>query len=133
MKEKAKTVQCPLCNGYGTLPSDSNLPESCWFCDGKGRLEMVRLEVAEKEIDKEKAVYHVLWEKYSNLLELFQSLMQLACEYYDDTQNERLSIKHKLQELFNSMPSLLEAQWTPEGNKLFFEFKKKFEELLREK
>ena len=81
LKKKAKMVQCPFCKGFGTLPQPSI--KKCLFCDGHGRLEMVRLEDAQKEIDKREKDQN---DAYEQLLKLFLKLG-----------NEHSEFKQKLQ------------------------------------
>jgi hypothetical protein len=57
-------------------------------------------DVMMKRFRREVKGHHVLWEKYSNLHELFESLLKLTCDYYDDTEEW----KQKLQLLWNTIP-----------------------------
>jgi len=65
LEQKAKTIQCLICNGFRSLPSDSGSPETCWFCKGKGKVAVVKLEdvqslLAEKVIvDRKQLSGHV--------------------------------------------------------------------------
>ena len=89
---------------------------------------LVSFEVAEQEIDKEKEIYHVLWEKYDNLNELFQSLTTLACDYYDDTERERGLQKQKLREFWKWLE---QKAWRGVSSEVIDEFGERFEELLK--
>jgi len=126
LKEKAYMSQCPLCKGFGTLLHTSS--PRCWFCDGHGRLEMVRLKDAEREnliLDlKNKADYALAEARARKLEELKQKLQQIFKEFPD----------------INSKDYALHNGWTNHDLKdrygLFIEdvhvWKKKFEGLLEE-
>jgi protein-tyrosine phosphatase len=88
----------------------------------------VLVSVAQQEIDKEKEIYHVLWEKYDNLNELFQSLTTLACDYYDDTERERGLLKQKLREFWKWLE---QKAWRGVSSEVIDEFGERFEELLK--
>jgi hypothetical protein len=132
LEEKAKTIKISrdwsdssmyFCS-YGHLAQ--LVPEL--HAGSTMEVTLVRLEVAQQEIDKEKEIYHVLWEKYDNLNELFQSLMTLACEYYDDTEGECGLLKQKLREFWKWLE---QKAWRGVSSEVIDEFGERFEELLK--
>ena len=147
LKEKAKTPfeiwQQTVEEALKNLPKAFNTGElSDEISKIRKRKEWIKMVDAQKEIEKQKDIYHVLWEKYSNLHDLFDTLMQISCEFYDDVQSERLELKHKLQQF----KDLLSKENEPElhiGSANFTniarfrihmeKLRKKFKELLKEK
>jgi hypothetical protein len=88
LKEKAYMSQCPLCKGFGTLPHISS--PRCWFCDGHGRLEMVRLKDAEREnliLDLKNKADYALAEARARKLEKLKRELQQILEDFGDIQD----------------------------------------------
>jgi len=82
LKEKAKMVQCPFCKGFGTtLPQP--FIKKCSFCDGHGRLEMVRLEDAQQEVDKYKTFRDNAFQKLCDAQEEIEELKQKLSSVFE--------------------------------------------------
>ena len=118
LKEKAMPVSCPKCKGFGHyIVDDQRNQEKCDLCNGTGVIDMLRLEDAQKEIDR--------------LEKQIEKEIMIRCGYSEQI----VELKQKLQQLLTEFPRKLwdEAfEWKDYATEEIDEWKKKFEELLKE-
>jgi len=117
LKEKAMSVSCPKCKGFGYyIVDDQRNQEKCDWCNGTGVIDMLRLEDAQKEIDR--------------LEKQIEKEITIRCGYSEQI----VELKQKLQQLLSEFPRKLwdEAfEWRDYATEEVDEWKKKFEELLK--
>jgi RecJ-like exonuclease len=153
LEEKAKTVQCPECEGtglrkgtkgsYRVFQLDKQLLEAlkCKFCKGKGKVDMVLVSVAQQEIDDCKASWQNLKDtipKFDAKISFLETHLEACNKLIDEMQRERGLLKQKLQQIAVEIENLRRHnRYNAETDKWqipqrqLFALEKKFEELLK--
>lgn len=88
LDQKVRIIQCPLCHGSRSLPSDSNNPEMCWYCEGRGEVSLLRYrdvsELFAVFVGNYQSQVHLPKEQVQEMLELLQEVVEKRGAYSKD-------------------------------------------------